>query len=112
MRKITTALQAAVVTMLVAKRPALDRLPISWDLESDGTITVRLWHDADEEAVAPQVAAELSRAMRGARTDSYVLPKSDGTITRVTAVSAQSSGVPVSFHGYQRGLQPEGGEAE
>ncbi|MGW4883400.1 hypothetical protein [Streptomyces murinus] len=109
MRKITTALQAAVVTMLVAKRPALDELPICWDLDANGSITVSMRYDADP-AIIPQVAAELSRAMRGARTDSYVLPKADGKVTHVTAVSAQPSGVHVTFHGYQPGHQSEGGE--
>ncbi|WP_435643396.1 hypothetical protein ACR9VJ_18285 [Streptomyces sp. H49] len=106
MRKITTAMQAAVVTMLVAKRPALDKLPICWDLDFDGSITVTMRYDADT-ATIPQVAAELTRAMRGARTDHYDVPKDDGTVTRVFTVSGQSSGAPVTFHGYQSGLRLE-----
>lgn len=108
MRKITTAMQAAVVTMLVAKRPALDRLPVRWELRADGRITAELDHLATEDtAEVPKIAAELARAMRGARTDSYDIKAKDGTITRCYEVDAQPSGVRVLFCDYHRGITPD-----
>jgi hypothetical protein len=110
------AMQAAVVTMLVAKRPALAKLPIRWELRANGDITVSADLHADASLV-PQMAAELTRAMRGPRTDTYDLSESDGTITRAFEVEARASGIKVQFYGYQRGLQSadastavEGGE--
>ncbi|MBQ0827653.1 hypothetical protein [Streptomyces tagetis] len=103
--KTHIAVQAAVVTMLVAKRPALADLPIRWEL-AGGRVEIR--QDAltsKDDSVVPQIAAELARAMRGARTHSYVLPAEDGTSTRCCEVAARVSGVGVRFVGYQRGLR-------
>ncbi|MFI2033679.1 hypothetical protein ACH470_03105 [Streptomyces bottropensis] len=112
------AMQAAVVTMLVAKRPALAKLPIRWELRANGEVTVSADLGADGSLV-PQIAAELARAMRGPRTESYDLTDDDGTITRAFEVEARVSGIQVKFYGYQRGLQSaeastvvEGGEGK
>ncbi|MFE6284401.1 hypothetical protein [Streptomyces sp. NPDC057877] len=130
MRKVTAAMQAAVVTMLVAKRPALDKLPIRWELRPDGRIYVDEQYGADPAVVpqiaaelaramrgAKQIAAELARAMRGAKTNTYEMPEDGGTITRAHQVEGQPNGVRVEFHSYERGIQPsetaagaEGGE--
>lgn len=113
--KANVALQAAVVTMLVAKRPALAQLPIDWSLRSDGSIYVDMALRADA-ALVPQAAAEMARAMRGAREHSYDLAEADGTVTRTFHVEGKPSGVPVEFLASQRGLRldetaaPEGGD--
>ncbi|MFF9123214.1 hypothetical protein ACF09J_07930 [Streptomyces sp. NPDC014889] len=101
--KTHIALQAAVVTMLVAKRPALAQLPIDWQLKSDGSIYIDMALRADA-ALVPQVAAELARAMRGAREHSYELRQDDGTVTRTFQVEGKPSGVSVEFLACQRGL--------
>ncbi|MGW3166942.1 hypothetical protein ACWC9Q_29610 [Streptomyces sp. NPDC001142] len=56
-------LQAAVVTMLVAKRPTLADLPIDWQLSHNGRVGVDLAIGASSTAV-PQIAHELARALR------------------------------------------------
>ncbi|MBK3563184.1 MULTISPECIES: hypothetical protein [unclassified Streptomyces] len=98
MRKTSTAMQAAVVTMLVAKRPALDKLPVRWGLREDGTIGVEQEFGTTLAEVA-EIAAELARAMRGARSETYDGVFSDGRAYRAFDVTAQPSGVRVSFHG-------------
>ncbi|MFF7901222.1 hypothetical protein ACFZCV_20855 [Streptomyces sp. NPDC007920] len=100
------AVQAAVVTMLVAKRPQLAQLPIDWQLKSDGSIYIDMALRSDA-ALVPQAAAELARAMRGAREYSFDLRQDDGTVTRTFQVEGKPSGVPVEFLASQRGLRPD-----
>ncbi|MGW6009660.1 hypothetical protein [Streptomyces sp. NPDC055210] len=113
MRKTTTAMQAAVVTMLVAKRPALDKLPVIWELRADGTIEVGSVHPSEPADIA-KTAAELTRAMRGASSETYDVPNTEGKgLYRVYRVSAQPSGVRVSFYGqYLLAPDPAAEEAE
>lgn len=94
--------------MLIAKRPALDKLPIRWALRSDGTVVVDLDHlSVEGTSAVPEIAAELARAMRGAHTDTYDVVSEDGTISRCYEVRAQPSGVVVSFYDYHRGITPD-----
>ncbi|MGW3847135.1 hypothetical protein [Streptomyces fagopyri] len=111
MRKVTTALQAAVVTTMVAKRPALDKLPVRWELSGGGKVSAELDVSADT-ALVPQIADEVARAMRGAETDSYDIPQEDGTVTRAYEVRGRVSGVLVHFLDYQRGIRPAEGGGE
>jgi hypothetical protein len=101
-------MQAAVVTMLVAKRPALDSLPVRWELRPDGVVYVEPTFKAGASDIA-KIASELTRAMRGARTETYDI----GTTYRVHEVSAQPSGVQVRFYGQHRldSAFTEGGES-
>ncbi|MFI9824466.1 hypothetical protein ACIHFC_29040 [Streptomyces sp. NPDC052013] len=108
--KTHITVQAAVVTMLVAKRPALAKLPLRWELRGDGSIRVQMELHADQ-ALVPQAAAELARAMRGAREETYDMPENGGTVTRGFQVEGQTSGVRVEFHCYQRGLRVDEGAA-
>ncbi|MFS4107517.1 hypothetical protein [Streptomyces sp. PD-S100-1] len=114
--KTHISVQAAVVTMLVAKRPVLAKLPIRWELRSNGGVYVDLDLFADA-AIVPQVAAEMARAIRGAKTNGWDIQQDDGTVTRAYQVTGQPSGVRVEFLAYQRGLRPdevaalEGGDA-
>ncbi|MFC7909011.1 hypothetical protein [Streptomyces nigra] len=98
MRKTTAAMQAAVVTMLVAKRPALDKLPIRWQLRETGEVSVEPSFRASHAEV-DQMACEIARAMRGAQQRTYETQLSDGRPFRVYEVSAQPSGVRVTFYG-------------
>ncbi|MFJ8992669.1 hypothetical protein ACIRQH_20010 [Streptomyces sp. NPDC102279] len=109
MSKVTPALQAAVVAMLTAKRPALGTLPLLWELRSSGAIYVRHDHSANpDDSIVPQMAFELKRAIRGAHTDSFELPGEGGTIIRAYSVSGHVNGVKIDFHEYHRGIRPDG----
>ncbi|MEU9921926.1 hypothetical protein AB0H51_11615 [Streptomyces griseoluteus] len=104
MRKISTALRAAVVTMLVAKRPLLDELPIRWELHPNGISAEPDWKT--EPSTVVKIAAEMARAMRGATTGSHVTGE-----FQVHEVVGQMSGVNVRFYGQYKVTEAAGGES-
>ncbi|MFD5468854.1 hypothetical protein [Streptomyces sp. NPDC127105] len=94
-------LQAAVVTMLLAKRPQLGALPINWELRNDGTVHVDLAVCARSTFV-PAIASELAKAMRGATLEvSGRLKFSDGRPYRSHRVRGKHAGVQVVFDGLE-----------
>ncbi|MFJ2303800.1 MULTISPECIES: hypothetical protein [unclassified Streptomyces] len=97
----TIALQAAVVTMLLAKRPQLATLPIDWTLKTNGSIYVDLAICAPTSCV-PAIASELAKAMRGAALEvSGPLRFRDGRPYRSYQVRGKHAGVRVDFDGLE-----------
>ncbi|MCD7440294.1 hypothetical protein K4B79_18945 [Streptomyces lincolnensis] len=107
--------QAAVVQMLIAKRPRLGQLPIDWQLQHDGHIRVdSAWNSQTGQVV--EIAQELARALRGAKVEvsnDRVFAKT-GRPYRLHEVSSSQSGVRIYYQGFEYldghgDVLPEGG---
>lgn len=96
----TVPLQAAIVTMLIAQRPALVGLTINWELSADGQIWARLSHDAPSSAV-PEIAAEMSLALGSDQCAVRDGISATGRKFRLYQVYGEHTGIPVNFSGYQ-----------
>ena len=107
----TIAIQAAVVTMLLAKRPRLAELPIDWHLRDSGAIDVDpVWGALPSQVV--EIAQELSKALRGARfevSNERRFATSDRPY-RSHAVDGKQSGIAIRFNGFEY-LDGKGDEA-
>lgn len=91
--------QAAVVQMLIAKRPRLGQLPIDWKLANDGQIYADMaWGGLPSQVV--ETAEEFARALRGAQVDASEERKfaDSGRSYRSHDVSGRQAGVLVNFH--------------
>lgn len=94
-------LQAAVITMLLAKRPALAALPITWELHGDdGSVWASLALNAPSSQV-PLIAAELGLALRGASCDARDGTMPSGRKFRCHTVYGKHAGVAVNLTDYE-----------
>ncbi|WP_328425937.1 hypothetical protein [Streptomyces sp. NBC_00443] len=108
--------QAAVVQLLIAKRPRLGKLSIDWKLQADGIITVEAAWGVEPSQVV-EIAQELARALRGAKTEvsgEREFSKS-GRAYRSHEVSGMQAGVRLYYQGFEYldghgDVVPEGGE--
>lgn len=109
--------QAAVVQMLLAKRPRLAQLPIDWKLQNDGNIFLdSAWGTPPSQVV--EIAQELVRALRGATvevSEDRVFANS-GRPYRSHNVRSSQSGVRIYYEGFEYldghgDVLPKGGES-
>lgn len=104
------ALQAAAVTMLLAKRPRLAALPIDWTLRDNGEVFVDLSLDAPSHFV-PEIAQELAKALRGATINiSDERTSTQGRRYRTHAVHGKHAGVDVYLSGFEYFDETTGGD--
>lgn len=106
------ALQAAAVTMLLAKRPRLSQLPIDWSLRDNGDVSLDLALDAPSHFV-PEIVQELAKALRGPVTEVTDERKSAaGRRYRMHTVHGKHAGIRVYLNAFEYFDEPnEGGEA-
>ncbi|MFG2963533.1 hypothetical protein ACGFZS_09615 [Streptomyces sp. NPDC048288] len=95
--------QAAVVQMLIAKRPRLGQLPISWTLHNDGTISVDQAWNATKPSDVVEIAQELARALRGGKVDIGEERKhtTSGRMYRAHRVTGAQNGVHIHFQAFE-----------
>ncbi|MCG7204007.1 hypothetical protein [Streptomyces arenae] len=97
-----TPVQAAVVQMLIAKRPALGKLPINWGLQHDGTISLDAAWNAKPSAIG-EIAQELARTLRGSNAKVSEPQQSTNSQRpwRTHTVSGIAHGVRIRYQGFE-----------
>lgn len=111
-----TPVQAAVLQMLIAKRPRLGQLPIDWMLHADGGLTAMApWGTEPAEAI--EIAQEIARALRGGKVEigEDRTHSTSGRPYRIHHAYGTQNGVSVSFQTFEYldghgDKLPEGGE--
>ncbi|MGW3442224.1 hypothetical protein [Streptomyces sp. NPDC001076] len=95
--------QAAVVQMLIAKRPRLGHLPTEWLLHHDGSITVDATWNATGPSDVVEIAQELARALRGGKVEIGEERKhsTSGRLYRPHRVSGSQNGVSIYYQAFE-----------